>query len=163
MDGRRSPGSGEQPPASQIADVRAIALHRALLIGHFIATDNTPPALQDITRVRRHSPLAAGFRNEGLERSATSMNPRGDRVEAGGLIGFSGNSGYSQNPHLHFDVIRVDENLEWQTVDVRFAIDRPAGFRPESGQVLNGGARQIGVADSAPGPAAISSTDPRPR
>lgn len=87
----------------------------------------------------------------------------GERVATGDLIGFSGNTGYSQDPHLHFDVIRVDENLEWQTVDVRFATDRPAGFRPESGQVLNGGARQIGVADSAPGPAAISSTDPRPR
>jgi murein DD-endopeptidase MepM/ murein hydrolase activator NlpD len=46
----------------------------------------------------------------------------GERVTAGDLIGYSGNTGYSQSPHLHFDVFSVDENLEWQTVDVRFAI-----------------------------------------
>jgi murein DD-endopeptidase MepM/ murein hydrolase activator NlpD len=66
----------------------------------------------------------------------------GDRVAAGELIGFSGNTGYSQSPHLHFDVFSVDGDLEWQTVDVRFANAAPEGFRPASGQTLNGGARQ---------------------
>ena len=69
----------------------------------------------------------------------------GDRVAAGDLIGFSGNTGYSQYPHLHFDVFSVDENLEWRTIDVRFATNALDGFRPKSGQVLNGGARQLGA------------------
>jgi len=74
----------------------------------------------------------------------------GDRVAAGELIGFSGNTGYSQKPHLHFDVFSVDQELERQTIDVRFATTRPGGFRPEPGQILNGGPQQPGSARSLP-------------
>ena len=40
----------------------------------------------------------------------------GQWVEAGELIGYSGNVGFSSGPHLHFDVVRPGPNLVTQTV-----------------------------------------------
>jgi len=34
----------------------------------------------------------------------------GEEVKAGDLLGYVGSSGFSSNPHLHFDVLIVDEN-----------------------------------------------------
>lgn len=65
----------------------------------------------------------------------------GQRVRAGDPIGYSGNTGYSQFPHLHFNVFRVDDDLQWQSLDVRFANGTPQGFVPVSGASLRGGAR----------------------
>jgi murein DD-endopeptidase MepM/ murein hydrolase activator NlpD len=69
----------------------------------------------------------------------------GDPVHAGDPIGLSGDTGYSQKPHLHFDVFSIDDELERRTLDVRFANGTSAGFVPRSGQSLYGGGSETVV------------------
>lgn len=44
----------------------------------------------------------------------------GQWVEAGELIGYSGNVGFSSGPHLHFDVVRLGSDLITRTVPFQF-------------------------------------------
>lgn len=43
---------------------------------------------------------------------------KGDRVEKGQVIGLSGNTGYSSEPHLHFHVVEFDNQIK--TLEIKF-------------------------------------------
>jgi murein DD-endopeptidase MepM/ murein hydrolase activator NlpD len=58
----------------------------------------------------------------------------GQRVEPGDLLGYSGNTGKSTMPHLHFGVYRASSWGRTESVPVRFVTDNGILLQPESGR-----------------------------
>ena len=60
-----------------------------------------------------------------LERNRVAVRV-GQRVERGQVLGYSGTSGYSAGPHLHFEIVRLTPALTYESIPVRFRIDGEA-------------------------------------
>ncbi|MCU0848429.1 MAG: M23 family metallopeptidase [Spirochaetes bacterium] len=61
----------------------------------------------------------------------------GRRVKAGDLIGLSGNSGYSNVPHLHFEVTRPADGFRKRAIPFVFVTDYGERTVPEEGGVYS--------------------------
>lgn len=71
-----------------------------------------------------------------LELETAQVHP-GLQVEAGELIGYSGNTGFTTGPHLHF-AIQINQGMQLVSVPFRFIDKHGQSFEPQQGIWLEG-------------------------
>jgi len=61
----------------------------------------------------------------------------GERIERGDAIGYSGNTGYTSGPHLHFAVFKALESLKTKSIPVKFISVKGIVINPKKGNYYN--------------------------
>lgn len=114
--------------AGVVADVTLDHRHHGLERS-YLRLANQVTIVHDDGTIAEYAHLAPG----------TPVVARGQRVAQGALIGYSGNTGYSSAPHLHFSVSKpaiVDGKVTPVSIPILFYTERPAAsFPPTVGMV----------------------------
>ena len=117
----------------------------------FIDKANTVAIVHDDGTVAEYAHLSPG----------EAVIKLGQRVHAGDLIGYSGSTGYSSGPHLHFIVSRpsvTDGKVTRESVQVMFyAGDPTARFAAQAGSTVTASYRMI--APPAPQPVGVTTSE----
>ncbi|MBX3746953.1 MAG: M23 family metallopeptidase [Verrucomicrobiae bacterium] len=94
------------------------------------------PRLRDrVNRILIRHPDGTYGEYVHLQHRGARVHP-GMRVAAGDFLGYSGNTGYSQGPHLHFAVFRAVDGERRETFPVRFRAREGRAVEPAEGRYL---------------------------